>query len=1030
MGRLSVHRTIAAAAAVLAAGASLAGIGATVTATPAAAAHSGTKFNVSSYGTVVVSGLPTAPSSPPPPRPASTRGIRAIGAVTPNVNTQGPNDLEEVTSAPAYTNPAFTASDTRLARGDTQLVQVTAADLRIFGSSGALVQTVTQASFWKASPNQAETDDLAYDAAANRYLMVGDRLVGSDDQMILAVSNADDATGTWTLYPLETETNQNRGFVHVRIGFGSDKILIGDDDVDGGLCTANCRDGHLVVLQRSDVIARTSVRGIDFNLTNGVAKPEFVTPAVPVPSQTKTTAYAAYMETNAFGHRAGVFVVTGTPAAGTTDYNELLTGFTSNPDDPTTAREPGGLRVLPGGWDDIAQGHGGIAFESVSQAQSLVGQGVILWLADNVQCNPGGGNRVCVKLVRVQVNSTGTTLTDTWENTIKGAPADDFYQPSVVGAPVTGRVFVQYTHSSTSLPPRAEVASFIPTGTATISNLREVSFASGTQPYNDGEGPSNPVIWGSAAIVAEDLHADSVWVSGLAATGTVNTWQSEVAQYTVDGPTVSSITPGGGAPGTQVTIDGSGFTRDALVAFGNVPATKVTFNSQFELVATAPAQPAGTVDVTVTTPKGTSAISAVDQYVYPAVVWTSLNGSSQVQAYNTITGSGPLITVSGKPQGIAVSPDSTRVVVATTTGASVIDPVTDTVIAKFTFAGADDVAIFPDSDYAMVTTPNALQVIDMTVSPPVSAGSIPVPGSTKLHDIAITSDNNRALVTDPTGNKLWNIQVSGVVLGSKAFTSPEAITVNGATAWLTTKAATTGTLVELDASTLAQLGSDPFDGDPMAVATTPADDYVYVSLTAAGRLMSFQHTGPGATTPIGSTTLTGDSPLGVVVLPNGTAGYVALNATTAPAQLETFASPPPGAGPVNIGGKNPFDVAVATPTPLVCSPTTGVTPVTVTPGVSNWPTHDDFSVVAAIGSCGGPVGGSINASFKEVFTPPASCVAPPPGMFATTLAVGENMVPAQFVAMHCTGNWSVTVTVTNTATSAQLAKTTQGFVVS
>jgi hypothetical protein len=32
--------------------------------------------------------------------------------------------------------------------------------------------------------------------------------------------------------------------------------------------------------------------------------------------------------------------------------------------------------------------------------------------------------------------------------------------------------------------------------------------------------------------------------------------------------------------------------------------------------------------------------------------------------------------------------------------------------------------------------------------------------------------------------------------------------------------------------------------------------------------------------------------------------------------------------------------------------------------------------------------------------------------------------------MHCTGNWSVTVTVTNTATSAQLAKTTQGFVVS
>ena len=75
-----------------------------------------------------------------------------------------------------------------------------------------------------------------------------------------------------------------------------------------------------------------------------------------------------------------------------------------------------------------------------------------------------------------QVNSAGTSVSDTWENTIKGAPNDDFYEPSVVAAPVSGRVFVEYTHSNTSLPPRAELATFVPSGTATLNNLREVSF--------------------------------------------------------------------------------------------------------------------------------------------------------------------------------------------------------------------------------------------------------------------------------------------------------------------------------------------------------------------------------------------------------------------------------------------------------------------------------------------------------------------------------------------------------------------------
>ncbi|HEY3833653.1 MAG TPA: IPT/TIG domain-containing protein [Acidimicrobiia bacterium] len=1024
MGTCSFRRVVAEASAVVIVGASLAAIAASP-----ASAHSGTTFVVKPYGTVTVSSLPTPPNVVAHTASTAARATSHVtSSVNPAFNTLGPNDLESQTSPTNYTNHKNVAARTVVARSATQVLEANGPDLRIYDSSGTTLQTVAMADFWKTASNLfPSSDDIAFDASAGRYYMAGDRSNAGHDQLIFAVSNTSDATGVWTLYGLESEPNKNRGFVHVRVGFGSDKILIGDDDVDGGLCSTGCRDGHLVVLQRSDALNQAALRGVDFNLTNGVAHPEFVTPAVPVPLQQKTTAYAAYMETNAGGHRAGVFVVTGTPATNNADYNEVLTGFTNNPNDPTTAREPGGLHLLPFGWDDLAQGHGGIAFSSVSQSQALSGSGVVLWLADNVECNPGGGNRLCVKLVRVQVNSAGTSVSDTWENTIKGAPNDDFYSPSVVAAPASGRAFVEYTHSTTTLPPRAEIATFVASGTATINNLREVSFAAGTTPFNDGNGPKFPVVWGSSTIVADDPQVDTVWAAGFAATSSTNTWQNQVAQYTVNSPILSSLSPAAGPPGTAVTIDGSGFTRDAIVAFGAVPSTNVRYNGSGELVASAPAQPAGNVNVTVTTPKGTTAGSI---YVYPAVAWTTLNGSAQVQAFNTSSGTGPTIAVAAKPQGIAATPDGTRVVVATSTGATVLDTETHTAEATFAFAGADDVAISPNGNWAYVTTPTALQVIDMTGPTPVYDGGFPVPGAGKLHDVAITSDGTHALITDPTANKLWNVTVgSGFVNPSPSFTSPEAITVHGNTAWLTTKAASTGSLIELNASTLATLGTDGFDGDPMAVATSPAGDYVYVSLTNAGRMMAFHHTAPGATTPVGATTLTGDAPLGLAVLPNGTAGFVALNATTAPAQLEVFASPPPGAGPVSIKGKNPFDVAIATPLPIICG-AQNVTPLTVTPSETGWPTHDDFSVIAQIGSCGDDSGMPLQVQFRETFTPPTGCVAPPPGVIATTLPVGHDLVPAQYVATHCTGNWSVKVVVTNTLSGITIATATEGFVVS
>ena len=65
-----------------------------------------------------------------------------------------------------------------------------------------------------------------------------------------------------------------------------------------------------------------------------------------------------------------------------------------------------------------------------------------------------------------------------------------------------------------------------------------------------------------------------------------------------------------------VTITGTGFTGATAVDFGTTPATNFTVVSATSITADSPAG-TGSVDVTVTTPGGTSATSSADQFTYP-----------------------------------------------------------------------------------------------------------------------------------------------------------------------------------------------------------------------------------------------------------------------------------------------------------------------------------------------------------------------------------------------------------------------------
>jgi alpha-tubulin suppressor-like RCC1 family protein len=83
-------------------------------------------------------------------------------------------------------------------------------------------------------------------------------------------------------------------------------------------------------------------------------------------------------------------------------------------------------------------------------------------------------------------------------------------------------------------------------------------------------------------------------------------------------PSVTSVSPssGPGAGGTSVTITGANFSAVSAVDFDGQAATSVHIVNSTEITAVSPAHAAGTVDVTVTTPNGTSATSPADQFTF------------------------------------------------------------------------------------------------------------------------------------------------------------------------------------------------------------------------------------------------------------------------------------------------------------------------------------------------------------------------------------------------------------------------------
>ncbi len=115
-------------------------------------------------------------------------------------------------------------------------------------------------------------------------------------------------------------------------------------------------------------------------------------------------------------------------------------------------------------------------------------------------------------------------------------------------------------------------------------------------------------------------------------------------------PQVTGVYPvaGGISGGETVRIYGNYFQGATAVYFGSIEATSFSVVSGTEIEAVDPAEQAGTVDITVTTPSGTSPTSSSDQFTYEAPpVITSITVASSEDP-NSPTGVDATVTIQGE----------------------------------------------------------------------------------------------------------------------------------------------------------------------------------------------------------------------------------------------------------------------------------------------------------------------------------------------------------------------------------------------
>ena len=326
-------------------------------------------------------------------------------------------------------------------------------------------------------------------------------------------------------------------------------------------------------------------------------------------------------------------------------------------------------------------------------------------------------------------------------------------------------------------------------------------------------------------------------------------------------PKVTSVLPTAGPStgGATVTIKGTNFIGATVVTFG-ATASNFVVNSATQITATSPAGGPGTVDITVTTPDGTSVTSAADQYTYVSAPTVTSIGPKTGP-----TGGGTSVTITGT--GFSVAPPVGAVKFGAANATYAINSNTQiTATSPANSAGVYDITVTTVGGTSAVSAADQFTYEPAPTVTAVSPGSGPTSGGTT---VIITGTNFGGL--------------AGVTFGGAPATS---FTANSTTQITATTPAGAGT-VDVRVTTVNGTST-----------TSPAARFTYVTAPTVTSISPNSGPSTGGT----SVTITGTNFTGATAV---TFGVASATGVTVDSATQITATAPPGTGTVDVTVNSP-----------------------------------------------------------------------------------------------------------------------------
>jgi IPT/TIG domain-containing protein len=563
--------------------------------------------------------------------------------------------------------------DTQLAAGPTSLAEAVNSSLSIWSKSGVYSMAFDLNVFFGAPGNYLFTDPrILYDTESGRWFLTGFEFTSTNDsQLYIAVSTTSDPAGTWrtTLVKSQTAVIADQPTT----GVNSDKVVISWNDFSG--TNASTFSGSETwVLEKSDLVSgaatHTTSYGPDtarFRMvptqsltpsttewmtynnpgqttfgvvavtglpsastvarteTNPAFQPTSLPPSPRQPSGVPVTQAiddrflsAVWRNGTLWVSASDACIPAGDSAArACLRLIEISTGGAS----PTVTQDfDAGLAGIDLYYPAVTLNTSGDLFVSYSESSPSIFPSAVA--VDSLAASPMAFENPIV--LGQGLTSYAQAPANRWGDYSAAAPdptnPDDIwvtaeYQASTIVAgnwgTATAQVAIQ--PSITNVSPN-----FGPTAGGTSVTINGSHFHTGASVSFASIPATNVMVVNSHQITATTPAAGSSGQVSLTVTNPDGAAGTAASAYTYGSPVVNSVVPSSGVitGGTSVTINGGNFTGATAVAFGATPATNVTVVSDTQITAVSPAHTVGQVDVSVTTPSGTSATTPADHFNY------------------------------------------------------------------------------------------------------------------------------------------------------------------------------------------------------------------------------------------------------------------------------------------------------------------------------------------------------------------------------------------------------------------------------